>query len=167
VAGPRLAILFSGSAHLAAREAQALLAERYGVGAELWSATSYKALREEAMEVERWNLLHPAEGARVPRVTRLLEQVGGPIVAVSDFMRMVPDQVGRWVPGTFVPLGTDGFGRSDSRSALRRFFEVDAAHVAAAALSALARDGRLDPGRAAQAVGELGVDPETAPPWSR
>jgi pyruvate dehydrogenase E1 component len=163
----RTAILFSGTAMLAAREARDLLFDRYAVGAELWSATSYKALREEAMEVERWNLLHPDRPSRIPLVTRLLTEVDGPVVAVTDFMRAVPDQIGRWVPGRFVPLGTDGFGRSDDRPALRRFFETDAAHIAAGVLSGLARDGSIEPGQAAAAMSDLGVDPESSPPWMR
>src|SRR5690606_30687711 len=118
----KAAILFSGTANLAARAARDELAEHYGVGAELWSVTSYKRLREEALGVERWNRLHPTAEARTPFVTRTLSGVGGPLVAVTDFMAAVPDQVGRWVPGPFTILGTDGFGRSDSRSALRRFF---------------------------------------------
>jgi pyruvate dehydrogenase E1 component len=163
----RAAILFSGTAMLAAQEARDLLFDRYAVAAELWSATSYKALREEAMEIDRWNLLHPERPQRTPLVTRLLGDTGGPIVAVTDFMRAVPDQVGRWVPGRFVPLGTDGFGRSDDRPALRRFFETDAAHITAGVLSALARDGGVDPGQAAAAMSDLGVDPESSPPWLR
>jgi pyruvate dehydrogenase E1 component len=128
---PDVRILFSGTAHTAARQAAEELSEHYDIAAELWSATSYKALREEALEVERWNLLHPDEEPRVPLVTRLLAGSDVPTVAVSDFMKMVPDQVSRWVPGPYVILGTDGFGRSDSREALRRFFEVDTGHVVA------------------------------------
>ncbi|MDH4117290.1 MAG: pyruvate dehydrogenase (acetyl-transferring), homodimeric type [Acidimicrobiia bacterium] len=164
---PGGAVLFSGSANLAAREAQQILADRYGVGVELWSATSYKALREEAMAVERWNRLHPDSPPQVPFVTRTLAGVDGPVVAVSDFMRMVPDQITPWVSQRYSILGTDGFGRSDTRSALRRFFETDAAHVTVAVLSALAAEGRLDPGVARSAISDLGIDPDVAPPWQR
>ena len=163
----RAAILFSGTANLAAREAQAELAEHYGVGAELWSATSYKRLREEAMDAERWNLLHPTQPPRVPRVTQLLGDVGGPIVAVTDFMRMVPDQIGRWVPGQFVTLGTDGFGRSDTRTALRRFFETDTGHVVVATLSALVAQGAIDPAAVHDALERYGINPELTSPWRR
>ena len=163
--GHRAAILFSGTAQDAARRAQAELAEHYGVGAELWSATSYKALREEAMEVERWNRLHPQAEPRTPFVTRSLAGVGGPIVAVTDSMRMVPDQVARWVPGTYLSLGTDGFGRSDTREALRRFFETDAGHVVVAVLTGLAADGIVDPATIANAIRRYGIDPEAAAPW--
>jgi pyruvate dehydrogenase E1 component len=160
----RAAVLFSGPAHRAARQAQADLAAHYGVGAELWSATSYKALREEALEVERWNRLHPGEAPRVPYVTRSLGEVGGPVVAVTDYMKMVPDQVARWVPGAFVPLGTDGYGRSDTREALRRFFEVDAGHVVVAVLSALAIEGKAAPAVVADAIARYEIDPELADP---
>ncbi len=133
----RASIVFSGSAHSAARAAQAELAEHHGVGVDLWSATSYKSLREEALAAERLRRLDPGATVPTPRVTRLLGEGAGPVVAVSDFMKIVPEQVARFVPRPFVPLGTDGFGRSDTREALRRFFEVDAAHVVVATLSAL------------------------------
>ena len=164
----RGAVLFSGSANLAARAAQRELAERFGIGVELWSATSYKALREEAMAVDRWNRLHPGEEPRNPYVTRALRPLGGlPIVAVTDFMRIVPEQVAPWIPGRFVPLGTDGFGRSDTREALRSFFETDMRHVVVAMLSALAADGNLDPTVAREAIRSYGIDPDVAPPWTR
>ncbi len=160
----RAAIMFSGTAHAAARLAQAELAEHFDVGVELWSATSYKKLREEAMTVERWNRLHPEDAPRVPYITEQLEQVGGPIVAVSDYMQAVADQVARWVPGSFTPLGTDGFGRSDTREALRGFFEVDAGHVVVAVLSALAGDGVVPPERVAEAVKRYNIDPDAPDP---
>jgi pyruvate dehydrogenase E1 component len=162
----RAAIVFSGSAHLAARAAQRALADEYGVGAELWSATSYKSLREEALDVERWNRLHPGQDARVPYVTDQLAQVGGPIVAVTDYMKAIPDQVARWVPGSFTSLGTDGFGRSDDRESLRRFFEIDEGHIVVAVLEALAGEGRLDNRLVAQAIERYGIDPEAIPPAS-
>ncbi|MCP4247067.1 MAG: pyruvate dehydrogenase (acetyl-transferring), homodimeric type, partial [bacterium] len=162
------AILFSGSAHTAARAAQTELLEHYGVGAELFSATNYKLLREQALEVERWNRLHPGDARRVPFVTATLEATGGgPVVAVTDYMKMVPDQVARWVPGTFITLGTDGFGRSDTREALRRFFEVDTGHVVVAVLSGLAEQGRLDPSVVKDAIARYGIDPEVGDPRHR
>jgi len=166
-AAPGGAILFSGPAHRAARQAQADLAAHYGVGVELWSATSYKALREEALEAERWNRLHPGQPPRTPFVTRSLAGVGGPVVAVTDFMKMVPDQVARWVPGTFLPLGTDGYGRSDTREALRRFFEVDAGHVVVAVLGALAAEGKVPAATVAEAIARYQIDPELADPRLR
>ena len=145
-------IIFSGTAHQAARDAQAELAERYNIGVDLLSAPSFKAAREEALEVERWNRLHPDEDPQVPMVTQRLAGSQGPVVAVTDYMTMVPDQIARWVPRRFVPLGTDGFGRSDTRESLRRFFETDANSVISAILSALAAEGSLDPAVAKDAV---------------
>jgi len=154
----RATILFSGTAWLAAEEAQRLLAEHHDVAADLWSATSYKALREEALSTERWNRLHPSQPPRVPRVTELLGATDGPYIAVSDFMKAVPDQIARWVPGTFEVLGTDGFGRSDTRERLRRHFEVDAAHVVVATLAALAEEGHVEADEVEKAIARHGID---------
>ncbi|MFN0089946.1 MAG: pyruvate dehydrogenase (acetyl-transferring), homodimeric type [Acidimicrobiales bacterium] len=162
----RAAVLFSGSTQGIAREAAAELETRFGVGCELWSATSYKALREDALECERWNRLHPTEPRRTPFVTERLANVPGPIVAVSDFMRAVPDQVAPWVPAEFTVLGTDGFGRSDTREALRRFFEIDAPNVVVAVLAALAASGDLKPEVVADAIAHYGIAPDAPPPWS-
>ncbi len=161
------AILFSGTAHAAARRAQAELAEHYGVGAALFSATSYKALREDALSVERWNRLHPFEEPQVPLIRRTLDGIPGPVVAVSDFMKAVPDQVSRWVAQRFIPLGTDGFGRSDTREALRRFFETDTGHVVVAVLAGLAEDGKMDPSVVADAIKRYEIDTEAADPRVR
>jgi pyruvate dehydrogenase E1 component len=161
----RATILFSGTANLAAREAQTELAERYDVAADLWSATSYKRLREQALTSERWNRLHPDQSPRAARVTELLDGEG-PIIAVTDFMKAVPDQIARWVPPErpFVPLGTDGFGRSDTRDALRRHFETDTAHVVVATLAALAGTGDLKPEVVQDAIAHYGLDPERPDP---
>ncbi|CAN5407845.1 pyruvate dehydrogenase (acetyl-transferring), homodimeric type [soil metagenome] len=156
-------LLGSGSIMQQVLRAQELLAERFDVAAEVWSAPSYQLLRNEALEVERWNRLHPADEPRVPYVTQQLGDAAarGPVVAASDYMKAVADQIGRWVPGgSWLSLGTDGFGRSDTRAALRRFFEVDAEHIAVAVLAELARCGQLEHERAAAAIEELGVDPE-------
>ncbi|MFP4512929.1 MAG: pyruvate dehydrogenase (acetyl-transferring), homodimeric type [Acidimicrobiales bacterium] len=158
------AILFSGSMQGGARAAQTELAEHYGVGAELWSATSYKGLRDQALSTERWNRLHPGEQGRTPRVSELLGEGSGPVVAVTDHMTLVPDQIGRWVPRTFVPLGTDGFGRSDTRQAMRRFFEVDTGHIVVATLWGLARDGVIDAGLVDDAIRRYDIDPDTTDP---
>ena len=160
----KAAILFSGSTQGAAREAQAELAEHYDVGAELWSATSYKKLRENALGIERANRLRVDGTALAPDVTVKLANVGGPIIAVTDFMKAVPDQISRWVPGKFVPLGTDGFGRSDTREALRAFFEIDTANVVVATLSALADEGRIDRSVVVDAIHRYGLDPNAADP---
>ena len=163
----RATILFSGSGWQSARGARDELAERYGVGAELWSATSYKKLREEALAVDRWNRLNPAETPRTANVTSLLESSHGPVVAVTDYMRAVPDQIAPFVPRSFTTLGTDGYGRSDTREALRSFFEVDADHVVVAVLSALAREGLIDASAVTEAIERYDIDPKSAPPWLR
>ncbi len=160
----RATLLFSGSAQGAAREAAAELADRWGVATDLWSATSYKRLREEALAVERRNRLHPLEAAEVPLVTRLLADGNGPVVAVSDYQKLVPGQIARWVPRPYHTLGTDGFGRSDTRAALRRFFEVDTGHVVVGVLHALSREGTIDPVVVAEAITHYGLDTEIADP---
>jgi pyruvate dehydrogenase E1 component len=162
---PAATIIFSGPAQGAARHAQQELADRWGVGAELWSATSYKRLREEALEVERWNRLHPGSEARTPRVTELLAGSAGPIVAVTDYMRMVPEQVARFAPRRFTALGTDGFGRSDTREALRSFFETDMASIVVTVLSELATEGAIDRSVVGDAIAAYQLDPEVPPSW--
>src|SRR5918996_1018510 len=157
-------ILFSGTAQGAARAAQAELAERWDVGAELWSATSYKRLREEALSTERLNRLHPTEAPRTPLVSRLLGSAEGPVVAVTDFMKAVPDQVARWVHPPFVPLGTDGFGRSYTREQLREFFEIDMPHVVVATLWGLAQQGEVKAETVADAIAHHGIDPGRTDP---
>jgi pyruvate dehydrogenase E1 component len=161
---PRAHLLGSGTLLKEAIRAQGILAERYGVLADVWSATSYKELRADALEAERWNMLHPDQEPRKPYVVSLFEGDDHPIVAVTDFMKLVPDQIARWLPGRFFSLGTDGFGRSETREALRRFFEVDAESIVIATLGQLARHGRLDAAVARRAIDELGVDPEKAYP---
>ncbi len=161
----RATLLFSGSAYGAAKAAAADLAEHHGIGVELWSATSYKALRDDALATERWNRLHPADEPRQPLVARLLADAPGPIITVSDFMKGTSDQIARFLPGrTFVPLGTDGMGRSDTREALRRFFEIDAGHVSVAVLDALRADGSAAADEVAAAIARHGIDPEAGNP---
>jgi len=163
-ASVRATIIFSGTACLAAREARHELAEHYDVGAELWSATSYKALREEALSTERWNRLHPSQSPRMPWVSEVLSEAEGPCIAVTDYMKAVPDQIARWVPSPFVPLGTDGFGRSDTRVALRRHFETDAAHVVVATLATLASEGQVKGSAVSDAIERYGIDADSADP---
>jgi pyruvate dehydrogenase E1 component len=163
----RATILFSGTGWSAAAAARDELAERWGVAAELWSVTSWKRLREEAMEAERSNRLRADGEERVPVVTELLDDTAGPVVAVTDFMRAVPDQISRWVPRSYTSLGTDGFGRSDTREALRRYFETDSAHVVVAVLSALAESGDVESEVVTKATAEHGIDRDVAPPWTR
>ena len=141
-----------------ALRAQRLLWEKYQVPADVWSVTSYNQLRRDGLSVERWNRLHPAEPARKPFVQQAMEGTQGPIIAASDYMKVLADQVAPWLSGRLVALGTDGYGRSDSRPYLRRFFEVDAECIASAALSQLARWGQFDSQKARQAVVVLGID---------
>ncbi len=160
----RVHILASGTAMLAALEAQQLLAEHHDVAADVWSATSYQQLRNEALDVERWNRLHPQKRARVPYVTGLLAADPAAVVAVTDYVKAVPEQVARFIPGSFTVLGTDGYGRSDTRDALRRHFETDAAHIVVAVLAALGRDDLIDPAVVSEAMDRYRIDPETPTP---
>jgi pyruvate dehydrogenase E1 component len=147
---------------LAARD---LLAEKFGVAAEVYSAPSFPLLRRDALEAERWNRLNPdAKTLRVPHVSKILPHEGGPIVAATDWMKALPDMVSRWLPSYHVSLGTDGFGRSDTREALRSLFEIDPPHIAAATLVELVRCGALPGEKAATAIRELGIDPEKLDP---
>jgi pyruvate dehydrogenase E1 component len=160
----RTHILGSGPMLLRALEAQRMLAEEWGIGADVWSATSYKLLREDALECERWNRLHPDEPPRTPYVTELLASADGPIVAVSDYVKAVPDQIGRFVPQPFIPLGTDGYGFSDVRPALRRHFEVDAAHIVVAVLDGLAQTGDVKAEDVAEAIRRYEIDADAPDP---
>ena len=147
-----------------ALKAQEILTEKFGVSADVWSATSYKALRNDALNVKRWNMLHPTAPARRSYLETILERETGPFVAVSDYLRIIPDQIAPWVPGGLLTLGTDGFGRSDTRPALRRFFEVDAELTVIATLYALAEKGEIKRGVVEKAIKDLNVDPEKAFP---
>ena len=158
---PKAHIIGDFCAIRAAMEAKEILERDYGVSVDLWSATSYKRLRYGAMEAERWNLLHPgAKKKRMSYLETLLKDETGPFIAVSDWMRSVPDQITKWVPGGLTTLGTDGFGRSESREALRRFFETDAAHVVVAVLSRLCEAGEVKHAMVKKAMEKLGVDAE-------
>ncbi|WP_340561732.1 pyruvate dehydrogenase (acetyl-transferring), homodimeric type [Streptomyces sp. GSL17-111] len=148
----RAQILASGVAMGWALEAQQILADDWGVRADVWSATSWNELRREAVATEEHNLLHPEEEQRVPYVTRTLRETEGPVVAVSDWMRAVPDQIARWVPGTYQSLGADGFGFADTRGAARRFFHIDAQSIVLAVLTELAREGQVDRSALKQAI---------------
>ncbi|MEV5378512.1 pyruvate dehydrogenase (acetyl-transferring), homodimeric type [Streptosporangium nondiastaticum] len=145
-------ILASGVAVPWAIEAQKILAEEWDVKADVWSATSWNELRKDAIEAEEHNLLHPEEELRVPYVTQKLQGAEGPFVAVSDWMRAVPDQISRWVPGAYQSLGADGFGFADTRGAARRFFHIDAQSIVLAVLTELAKQGKVDRSLLKQAV---------------
>jgi pyruvate dehydrogenase E1 component len=163
----RAQLLGSGAILNEALAAQALLEEKYGVAADVWSVTSYTELHRDGNEAERWNMRHPGEKPRVPYATQCLADTPGVIVAASDYVRALADSVCRWMPRPMVALGTDGFGRSETRQALRDFFEVDARHIALATLSALARQGALDAKVVRQAVKDLDIDPERPNPARR
>jgi pyruvate dehydrogenase E1 component len=160
----RAHIFGSGPIINSALKAQKILAEHYGVSADVWSATSYKLLRTDAIRCQRWNMLHPTETPRKSYVESLLAKEKGVFVAVSDNIRTVPDQIAPWVPGGLMTLGTDGFGRSDTRERLRRFFEVDAESTVIATLYALAEKGLVERPIVARAIKDLDVDPEKVQP---
>ena len=152
-------LLFSGTAWKASVEAQEILLREFGVSCDLYSVTSYKALREEALDVERFNRLNPFAEPHTPYLNTVLEQSHGPIVAVSDFMKAVPDQIGRFLSNrNFIPLGTDGFGRSDTRENLRRYFEIDTAHMIVAVLHALVQAKEADASEVQRAIQMFGID---------
>lgn len=158
VKGPKVQLLGSGCILEEVRRAQTILAEKFQVSADVWSVTSYNELRREALECERWNLLHPKSKPRVAKVSAMFAGVEGPVIAASDNMAALSDQVVRWIPGLY-SLGTDGFGRSDTRDALRRHFEVDAEAIVVAALSRLAKAGEISAAKVNKAMKTLGVDP--------
>ena len=165
-ARPRLRaqLLGSGAILLEVLKAQAILRDRYGVAADVWSVTSYQELYREAHEVDRWNRHHPTEPPRIPYVARCLGQTDGVIVASSDYVKALPDLVGRWLPSRFTSLGTNGFGRSESRRSLRDFFEVDTKAIVLATLSAPASTGDLPHAVPQEAMKDLGIDPERKNP---
>jgi pyruvate dehydrogenase E1 component len=160
----RAQLFGSGSILREALRAQEILADRFRVASDVWSVTSYKNMRMEALSCDRWNRLHPEAEPRVPFVERTLQGVEGPFVAATDYMKLVPGQIAPWVPGCLVTLGTDGFGRSDTREDLRRHFEVDGESIAIAALSQLAREGKMGRGAVGKAIKDLGIDPEKLDP---
>ncbi|NOX68774.1 MAG: pyruvate dehydrogenase (acetyl-transferring), homodimeric type [Gammaproteobacteria bacterium] len=141
-----------------------LLMEDFGLPTDVWSVTSFNELRRDALEIERWNQLHPQESAKKSYIESCLGERKGPYIAATDYMKIVPDQIQRWIPGQFVSLGTDGYGRSDGRAALRDHFEVDKRYIAVAALKALADDGVLDQQTVMQAIEKYGIDPEKPDP---
>ncbi|HXW35208.1 MAG TPA: pyruvate dehydrogenase (acetyl-transferring), homodimeric type, partial [Acidimicrobiales bacterium] len=161
----RATLLFSGSMWRQAMEARRLLAEDWGVSADVWSVTSYTELRDDALSVERWNMLHPNEPQRKPYVSEILADGEGPVIAVSDYVRSLPDLVSRWVQRPWISLGTDGFGRSDTRVALRSFFEVDSPHLVVATLSALAGAGDAKADEVTEAIDKYSIETDSADPW--
>jgi pyruvate dehydrogenase E1 component len=162
--GAKVHLLGSGSILRETLRAQELLAEKYGIAADVWSVTSYKELRRDALEVERWNLLHPTQTPRRSYVETLLAPEQGVFIAATDYMKLLPEMIARWVPGGLFPLGTDGFGRSDTRPALRRHFEVDAECITVAALYRLAAKGAIKPEQVQQAIRDFNINTEAPDP---
>jgi pyruvate dehydrogenase E1 component len=160
----RAQLFGSGTIMYEVLKAQQILEEKYGVAADVWSVTSYKQLYREGNDCDRWNMLHPGQTARVPFVSQALKDAPGVLVAASDYMKVLPESIAQWLPRPLVALGTDGFGRSESRASLRDFFEVDAKHIVLAALTALAREKQVKPDVLQKAIKELGINPEKANP---
>jgi pyruvate dehydrogenase E1 component len=161
--GKHVQLLGSSCIMMQVLKAQEMLKE-FGVSADIWGVTSYQQLRNEASACERHNRLHPEAPAQIPYVTQVLSAAAGPFIAASDYIKHTPDAVARFIPGTFVPLGTDGFGMSDTREALRRHFEVDAENVVLGALHGLRLDGKLSAAEVAAAIKKLGIDPDKLDP---
>ena len=157
-------LLGSGAIMQSVIEAQKILEEKYGVAADIYSVTSYKNLYFDAISADRWNMLHPGEKEHVPYVTQVLSGAEGVTVAASDYVKTLPESISKWVPGTMISLGTDGFGRSESRASLRDHFEVDAKHIVLATLSALLRDGKLKADVVKKAIQDLGINSEKLDP---
>jgi pyruvate dehydrogenase E1 component len=134
------------------------------VACDVYSATSYTQIRRDCQETERWNRLHPKQEQKTSYLQQLLGDCEGPFVAASDYVKAVPEQISRWVPGGLTALGTDGFGRSESRKALRRFFEVDAESIVVTALHELAGQGQIEMSKVAEAIEELEIDPDKPNP---
>ncbi len=160
----RAQLFGSGTIMYEVLKAQQILEEQYGVAADVWSVTSYKQLYRDGNDCDRWNMLHPGATPRVPFVSQALKDAPGVLVAASDYMKVLPESIAQWLPRPLVALGTDGFGRSESRVALRDFFEVDAKHIVLATLTALAREKQVKPDLLQQAVKDLGINPEKANP---
>jgi pyruvate dehydrogenase E1 component len=160
----RVQLLGSGTILREVEAAAEILEREFDVAADVWSVTSWSELRRDGLAVDRWNRLHPMETPRTSYVTGLLRGRQGPVIASTDYMKSYADQIRPWVEAPYTVLGTDGFGRSDTRAALRRFFEVDRAHVALAALEGLADSGSLPREAVAAAIQKLGIDPEAPNP---
>jgi pyruvate dehydrogenase E1 component len=160
----RAQLLGSGAILHEVLDAQKILADKYSVAADVWSATSYKELYKDGCFAERWNMLHPGEKERVPYVTHVLGDAPGPVIAASDYVKTLPLSMARWLPRGLHALGTDGFGRSDGRRSLRDFFEVDARFVTLATLTELARAGQIEPKVVRQAIKDLDINPEKPNP---
>jgi len=162
--GARVQLLGSGTILREVIAAADLLARDFHIGANIWSVTSFNELRRDGLECSRWNMLHPLEKPRVPYLTEQLGATNGPCVAATDYVRTYAGQVREYVPTRYRVLGTDGFGRSDSRKKLREYFEVNRHYIVVAALKALADDGVVEPQKVADAIGNYGLDPDKPNP---
>ena len=162
--GPRVQLLGCGTILREVIAAAEMLAQDFGVGADIWSITSFNELRRDGIDVERWSRQHPKEKARTSYVEQCLSAEGGPVIAATDYMRNYAEQIRPYVPTRYEVLGTDGYGRSDLREKLRSFFEVDRRYVSVAALKALADEGELKPKQVADAIAKYGIDPEKPNP---
>ncbi len=160
----RVNLLGAGTILREVLAAAEMLESEFGVPADVFSVTSFSELRREALDIERWNLLHPDAPPKTPFVRHCLERADGPFIAATDYMRTVPDQIRQWVPGPFYTLGTDGYGRSDSRAALRDFFEVDRRYIVLAALRSLADTDRMDMATVTSAIERFEIDREKVNP---
>jgi pyruvate dehydrogenase E1 component len=160
----RVTLFGSGTILREVLAAAQILEKDYGVPADVFSVTSFSELRKDALAVERWNMLHPGDARKTNYVQQTLEAREGPFIAATDYMKTVADQIRQWVPGPYTVLGTDGFGRSDSRAELRRFFEVDRHYVVVASLKALADEGKIDKNTVSKAMEAFGIDPEKSNP---
>ena len=160
----RAQLFGSGAIVNEALNVQKILEEKFGVAADVWSVTSYRELYRDGNAVERWNRLHPEEPPKIPYVTECLKDAPGVFVAASDYLKALPDSISSWFPRPLVALGTDGFGRSESRDALRNFFEVDARHITLATLHALQGEGLVKPEAVRKAIQELEINPEKLDP---
>ena len=160
----RAQLFGSGTILREAIKAQEILAEKFGVAADVWSVTSYKELYRDAIETERWNMLHPLEKPRVPYVAETMMGAPGVFVAASDYLKSLPAMIAQWMPRRLACLGTDGFGRSETRAALRDFFEVDARHIAFTTLVELFREKQVDAALIQRAMKELAINPDKLNP---
>jgi pyruvate dehydrogenase E1 component len=160
----RVQLLGSGTIMYQVLHAAEMLEQQYGVAADIWSVTSYKQLYRDGNDCERWNMLHPGETPQVPYVTQCLKDTSGPIVAASDYMKVLPESIAKWMPRPLLALGTDGYGRSEGRAALRDFFEVDARFIVLATLNALAREKQIKVDVVQKAIKEFGINPEKPNP---
>ena len=161
----RVQLFGSGAILNSALKAQVMLAEKYNIASDVWSVTSYTQLRREAADCSRWNMLHPTATPRKSFIENILDGVEGPFIAASDYVRALPEQLQQWIPGDYFVLGTDGMGRSETREALRRHFEVDAESITIATLSRLMKAGLYTAEDVAKAIEDLGYDPDKVNPY--